>query len=297
MAVGFLEGASYSDETCLVVSFFGWATDVFNRIPADEVYILDENDNLVASDKPRIERKDVVSHFSEEGVLTSGFDIQCDASGLVKGAGYGAAIKDVDGNFIRLTGSVSISKEQPKMFSGYDIKQLLRRGLKLGKNFDMQPDCFIDYSHCWLIEIGDNVTFSSRVHLLAHDGSLRKYTGKTLIGPIKIGNFCFLGNNVMVLPGVTIADRCVVGAGSVVTKDVPANSVVAGSPAKVVCTIDELIEKREKVYLASPVFSKDFLAERGVSSEKKDLMARLIGSSPHRIGFIDLDMDSGVLER
>ena len=55
--------------------------------------------------------------------------------------------------------------------------------------------------------------------------------------PIVIGKRVWLGSNVTVLPGVTIGDGAVVAAASVVTKDVPANSVVVGSPAKVVRSV------------------------------------------------------------
>ncbi len=48
------------------------------------------------------------------------------------------------------------------MFIGYSLDELIDRGLKVGKNFNLQPDCFIDYSHCWLISIGDDVTLAPR---------------------------------------------------------------------------------------------------------------------------------------
>lgn len=56
--------------------------------------------------------------------------------------------------------------------------------------------------------------------------------------PISIGNDVWVGAGVSVLPGVTIGDNCVIGAGSVVTKDIPSNSVAAGNPCKVIKTID-----------------------------------------------------------
>jgi acetyltransferase-like isoleucine patch superfamily enzyme len=54
--------------------------------------------------------------------------------------------------------------------------------------------------------------------------------------PIKIGRGCFIGSRSMILKGVTLGDRAVVGAGAVVTKDVPAYSVAAGNPARIVRT-------------------------------------------------------------
>ena len=57
--------------------------------------------------------------------------------------------------------------------------------------------------------------------------------------PVKIGNDCWFGANVTVCPGVTIGDNCVIGAGSVVTRDIPANSFAAGVPCKVIRPITE----------------------------------------------------------
>ena len=57
--------------------------------------------------------------------------------------------------------------------------------------------------------------------------------------PVHIGNDCWFGANVVVCPGVTIGDACVIGAGSVVTKDIPSNSFAAGNPCRVIRTLDE----------------------------------------------------------
>ena len=62
-------------------------------------------------------------------------------------------------------------------------------------------------------------------------------------GPISIGNNVFIGNNVIILPGVTVGDNVVIGAGAVVTKNIPSNSVCAGVPARVIKTIDEYADK------------------------------------------------------
>ena len=57
--------------------------------------------------------------------------------------------------------------------------------------------------------------------------------------PITIGNDVWVGGNATILPGVTIGDRCVIGAGSVVTKDVPPDSLAVGNPAKVIRRIEK----------------------------------------------------------
>ncbi|MFR8171109.1 MAG: O-antigen ligase family protein [Marvinbryantia sp.] len=67
------------------------------------------------------------------------------------------------------------------------LEKLKSRGMKVGTDFWYGDNCTFDVSHCWLISIGNNVTFSSRVHLLAHDASLKKMTGYAKIGLINIG--------------------------------------------------------------------------------------------------------------
>ena len=57
--------------------------------------------------------------------------------------------------------------------------------------------------------------------------------------PIEVGNNVWIGGNVVVLPGVKIGDNCVIGAGSVVVKDIPENSVAVGNPCKVIKKIEQ----------------------------------------------------------
>lgn len=126
-----------------------------------------------------------------------------------------------------------------------NLDKLLRRGLKVGKDFGRMGGVIIDPSHCYHITIGDNVTLAPRVHILAHDSSTTMFLGKTRVANVHIGNNVFIGASSIVLPGVTIGDNVVIGAGSVVTKDIPSNSVAVGNPAKVICSLDEYLA-REK---------------------------------------------------
>ena len=61
---------------------------------------------------------------------------------------------------------------------------------------------------------------------------------ETFTAPVVIGRNCLIGNGAMIMPGVTIGDNVVVGARAVVNKDIPANSIVAGAPAKVLRTYE-----------------------------------------------------------
>ena len=127
-------------------------------------------------------------------------------------------------------------------------KTLVKRGLRVGTDFTRQQGCYIDPTHCFLIEIGNNVTLSIRVTLLAHDASTKKCLGFTKIGKIRIGDNVFIGANATVLPGVCVGDNCVIGANSVVTKNVPENTVVTGNPARVVCSLSEFREKTARLW-------------------------------------------------
>lgn len=125
------------------------------------------------------------------------------------------------------------------------LEKLLKRGLKVGKNFNRMGGVIIDPSHCYHITIGDNVTLAPRVHILAHDSSTFMFLGKTRAANVAIGNYVFVGAGSIILPGVHIGNRVIIGAGSVVTKDIPDNSVAVGNPAKVVCGIDEYLAKEK----------------------------------------------------
>ena len=125
------------------------------------------------------------------------------------------------------------------------LDKLIKRGLKVGKNFNRMGGVIIDPYHCYHITIGDNVTLAPRVHVVAHDASICIFTGKTRASNVVLGNNVFVGAGSIILPGVHIGNRVIIGAGSIVTQDVPDNSVAAGNPARVICSLDEYLTKEK----------------------------------------------------
>lgn len=113
-------------------------------------------------------------------------------------------------------------------------------GVKVGEGCRIYTNKF--GSEPFLIQIGNRVTITSGVVLLTHDGStwlMRDDKGRRyLYRRIVIGNDVFIGINSIIMPGVIIEDRVIVGAGSVVTKSVPSGSIVAGNPAKIIGNYD-----------------------------------------------------------
>lgn len=114
----------------------------------------------------------------------------------------------------------------------------------------------IDINNARFISIGNNCLITEGCVLLAHDYSYavvaNKY-GELLRNQRKtcIGNNVFLGMNTIVLMGASIGDNCIVGAGSVVSGKLEANSVYAGNPAKRICSLEEFYLKLKKNFVQS----------------------------------------------
>lgn len=132
------------------------------------------------------------------------------------------------------------------------IKYLRNCGIKIGEGciFRDVKTTRIDITRPSLVEIGNNVDMNRNFQIMTHDwasGVFRNVFHNILpsSGKVKLGNNIYFGTDVIVLKGVTIGDNCVIAAGSIITKDIPANSVVAGIPAKVICTLEEYYEKRK----------------------------------------------------
>lgn len=166
----------------------------------------------------------------------------------------------------------------------YTTEKLISMGMKVGKNFVRLNGVILDPSHCWLIEIGDNVTMAPRVHILCHDASTKNFLNYTKIGRVTIGDNVFIGAESVVLPGVTIGSNVVIGANSTVTHDIPDNSVAVGSPARVICTLDEYLDKERQRMASAPCYGEEYTLRRDVSMEKRmEQKAALDG----KIGYID----------
>ncbi len=106
-------------------------------------------------------------------------------------------------------------------------------------------------SEPYLIKIGNNVRITTGVKFITHDGGLwvLRNMGYGLnldkVGPIIVGNNVFIGVDTIILGNVKIGNNVIVGCKSVVTKDIPDNCIVAGVPAKIICSIDEFYEKNK----------------------------------------------------
>ncbi len=123
-------------------------------------------------------------------------------------------------------------------------KQAIKAGVVMGS------DNFIA-SQFWstepyLITIGNHCQITGGVKLFTHGGggAVRRWYPKfDTFGKVHIGDYVYIGNDVKVMPGVTIGDNVLIAAGSIVTKSIPAGVVVAGNPAKFVCSIEDYLNR------------------------------------------------------
>lgn len=130
----------------------------------------------------------------------------------------------------------------------YPLGYARYRGVKLGKGvhfYGMKPGMFS--TEPWLITLGDNVHITSGCQFITHDGGtlvLRRLYQPDLevTARITVGNNVYIGMNSMIMPGVEIGDNVVVGAGSVVTKSLPADAVYVGVPARKIKSLSQYFD-------------------------------------------------------
>jgi len=155
-----------------------------------------------------------------------------------------------------------------------------RKGVEIGEGTYIYPNVVLGRDGQDPIIIGKRCVLTGCT-ILAHDASTNRSLGvkSSIQMPVVIEDDCFIGYGAIVLMGVRIGRGAIVGAGSVVTSDVPAGSVVAGNPARIVVSVEELVQKRRQLAIDHPEYFRDLPADPA-SAGRDDST----GHSPHIVG-------------
>ena len=141
-----------------------------------------------------------------------------------------------------------IAKIKSKLFKSHEklVDFYRKGGVKIGEKCLICSNLITREPE--LIEIGDNVTIATNVKFVTHDNSVKLLIpdASDCFGRIKIGNNCFIGENALIIYGVTLADNIIVAAGSVVTKSFnESDIIIGGNPARIIGDWDTFKNKIE----------------------------------------------------
>lgn len=166
---------------------------------------------------------------------------------------------------------------------------------------------YINYNCCFLdsakVTIGDyvymgpNCNIFTPCHPIHHELRKEKVTEYAL--PVTVGSHSWIGGDVVITPGVTIGENCVIGAGSVVTKDIPDNSIAVGNPCKVIRQIND----KDREYINSLILDDDtkdskYKQENGyVYSAKDEAIFNIVKDTVHYVEILNKLSNSEIQRR
>lgn len=140
-------------------------------------------------------------------------------------------------------------------------------GMQIAPRVFLPASTWIDESFCFLISIGERSGFGERCSILAHDAQMNEFTGASRAGRVVIHPSSHIGGGSIILPGVEIGPRTIVAAGSVVSRSLPADTVCGGNPARVLCSLDEYLERQRGQIESCPHFDS-----RQVGEQKAEIL-------------------------
>lgn len=152
------------------------------------------------------------------------------------------------------------------------ISSAIQKGIRIGQNTKFTGS--VDFgSEPYLISFGNNCLITDGVRFITHDGSIQVplinsgismedvYSNYSIFGSIKIENNVFIGSSSIILPGTKLGSASIVAAGSVVRGEFPEGVVIGGCPARIICEINEYLERNKSKIIITPkdINREDFI--------------------------------------
>ncbi|VFQ46481.1 acyltransferase [Desulfoluna butyratoxydans] len=155
---------------------------------------------------------------------------------------------------------------------GYYPAYLRHQGVRIGKDAVILYPSYIDGRMPYLVEIGDNVVISLNVTILTHDATSAWAGDLIKVGRVTIKDHCFIGAGSTILCNTTIGPNAIVGAGSVVSRDIPPDTVYAGSPARFVCSMEEFTRKSREAATHRPLMEGRHFQHPYIPQQQRDAL-------------------------
>lgn len=171
-----------------------------------------------------------------------------------------------------------------KYYTKWRIYRLSKMGLRIGNNINLPRSVWIDTAHCHLITIEDNCGFGDGCCILAHDALGNEFLDATRVARVHIGRSCHIGAKSIILPGVKIGPRTIIGAGSVVSSSLPPDTIAAGNPARVISSLDEYLSKHRARIEHSPRFAYSDISSEIATSKDWGAKSEGLGRSGYVLG-------------
>jgi maltose O-acetyltransferase len=157
--------------------------------------------------------------------------------------------------------------------------------MHIGDDVLLPASTWIDTSHCYLIHIGDHTGFGENCVILAHDAQMDEYLDAARIGRVIIHESCHIGALSVILAGVEIGPRTIVGAGSVVSRTLPPDTVCAGNPARVIAPFEDYVERHRKRLAELPNFDYALYDINALTPERRaELVASVARGDAYIVG-------------
>jgi acetyltransferase-like isoleucine patch superfamily enzyme len=179
------------------------------------------------------------------------------------------------------------------MYADPRLAQWQQLGARIGKDIYVGTDVYVEVDFVPLLTIEDGVVLARGVSILFHDSALNNIAGEAIkFAQVILRKNCYIGANSTILCGVEVGEGALVGACSLVTKDIPAGAVAYGQPAQIAGTVQDLIAQQRLEQAASQKCfyldaipwrdRQDEAAHQKVTMQIGELMRRMVETTDQR---------------